>query len=181
MTGEPDSSARNVIAGDGVVDDPGYPPSPHLGRIYSEVKERLALQRTELDDLQRIIAIVLTANGVVLGFAGSQFPSGPHHAKFFLFVAAVAVLAVDIVAGAWALWPRRAIKTTVDPATLVDEYIAAATNVMLYDLIAAARTAYQQNEDIGIQKLRSRLVRSQLLLLALGALLLGAGVVSPHV
>ena len=170
------------VGDDGVVDDPGYPPSPHLDRIYAEVKERLVLQRTELDDLQRIIAIVLTANGVVLGFAGSQFPSsGPHHAKFFLLVAAVAVLAVDIVAGAWALWPKRPIKTTVDPATLVDEYSAAATNVMLYDLIAAARFAYQENEDIGVQKLRSRLVRSQLLLLGAGAILLGAGVLAPHV
>lgn len=181
MTEEADLPAGELVAEDGVLDDPGYPPSPHLDRIYAEVKERLALQRTELDDLQRIIAIVLTANGVVLGFAGSQFPSGPHHAKFFLFVAAVAVLAADIVAGAWALWPKRAIKTTVDPAALVEEYTAAATNVMLYDLIAAARAAYQQNEDVGIQKLRSMLVRSQLLLLGAGALLLGAGTVAPHV
>jgi hypothetical protein len=150
-----DLPPTNLIAESGVLDDPGYLPSPHLDRIYAEVKERLALQRTELDDLQRIIAIVLTANGVVLGFAGSQFPIGPHHVRFFLLVAAVIVLAVDIVAGAWALWPKRAIKTTVDPATLVEEYSAAATNVMLYDLIAAARTAYEQNEDIGIRRLRS--------------------------
>jgi hypothetical protein len=164
-----------------VIDDPSFPPTPHLERLYAEVKARLDLQRAELDDLQRIVAIVLAAGGVVLGFAGAQFP-GVHanHAKFWLFLAAVAVLALDIVAGGAALWPRVE-KTTAQPGPLVDGYLSVATNVMLYDLITAARQAYEINEAAGPWRVRSGLVHLQLLGLGGGAVLLAAGVVSPHV
>ena len=149
--------------------------------LYAEVKGRLDTQRYELDDLQRIVAIVLAAGGVVLGFAGSQFP-GLHsnHAKFVLFVGAVVTLAFDIVAGGAALWPRGE-KTTAEPGPLIDGYLSAATNIMYFDLIQAARRAYELNESIGTRRLRSQLVRLKLGLLALGALLLGAGILAPHV
>lgn len=144
------------------------------------MKARLDLQRAELDDLQRIVAIVLAAGGVVLGFAGSQFP-GPHgsHVKFWLFVAAIVVLTLDIVAGGAALWPRGE-KTTAQPGPLVDGYLPVATNVMLYDLITAAREAFEINESVGPWRLRSDLVRLQLLGLGGGAVLLAAGVLAPH-
>jgi len=51
---------------------------------------------------------------------------------------------------------------------------------MLYDLIQSARAAYDTNEAMGIRRWRSRLVRMQLLLLAGGSALLGAGVLAPH-
>jgi hypothetical protein len=47
--------------------------------------------------------------------------------------------------GVWALWPKQVIKTIVEPPALVDDYVASATNVMLFDLIAAANAAYQDN------------------------------------
>jgi hypothetical protein len=172
-----------VSTNDGIIDDPEYPPSAHLDRIYTEIKNRLDLQRTELDDLQRIVAIVLAANGVVLGFAGSQFPFGPSRAVYtiVIFVVAVGLLALDILVGVWALWPKQVIKAMVEPPALVDDYVDSATNEMLFDLIAAANAAYQGNESIGIRKRRSRLVRTQLLLLGIGALVLGAGIIISHV
>ena len=175
---EEDAEPSGSVAG--VIDDPSFPPTPHLERLYAEVKARLDLQRAEFDDLQRIVAIVLAAGGVVLGFAGAQFP-GVHanHAKFWLFLAAVVVLALDIVAGGAALWPRGE-KTTAQPGPLVDGYLSVATNVMLYDLITAARQAYEINEAAGPWRLRSDLVRLQLLGLGGGAVLLAAGVVAPH-
>lgn len=165
----------------GVIDDPVFPPTPHLERLYAEVKARLDLQRAELDDLQRIVAIVLAAAGVVLGFAGTQFP-GAHsnHAKFWLFLAAVVVLSLDIVARGAALWPRGE-KTTAQPGPLIDGYLPVATNVMLYDLITAARQAYEINDAAGPWRLRSDLVRLQLLGLAVGAVFLAAGLIAPHV
>jgi hypothetical protein len=42
----------------------------------------------------------------------------------------------------WALWPKQVIKTMVEPLTLVDGYVASATNVVLFDLIAAANAAH---------------------------------------
>jgi len=165
----------------GVIDDPAFPPTAHLERLYVEVKARLDLQRAELDDLQRIVAIVLAAGGVVLGFAGAQFP-GTHanHAKVWLFGVAVVVLGLDILAGGAALWPRGE-KTTAQPGPLVDGYLSVATNVMLYDLITAAREAYEINESAGPWRLRSVVVRLQLLGLGVGAVLLATGVVAPHV
>lgn len=166
-----------------IKDNPEYPPSAHLDRVYTEIKSRLDLQRTELDDLQRIVAIVLAANGVVLGFAGSQFPFGHGRPEYIvvIFIVAIGVLSLDILVGVWALWPKKAIKAIVEPPALVDEYVESATNVMLFDLIAAANNAYQSNESIGIRKRRSWLVRTQLLLLGLGALVLGAGIIISHV
>lgn len=60
------------------MDDRRFPPTEHLERIHIEVKERLQAQITELDDLQRLVSIVLTANGVLLGLALQAFP-GVHH------------------------------------------------------------------------------------------------------
>jgi hypothetical protein len=133
-----------------------------------------------LDDLQRIVAIVLATSGVVLGFAGSRFPAYKvNHLAFFLFVAAIVVLAVDTAVGIAALWPRN-VRATAEPGVLVDQYVGAATNVMYFDLIQAAREAFDINETVGIRRQRSFLVRSQLLLLATGAFVLGAGVMAPH-
>lgn len=176
-----DQGSRALDGMDGLVDDSAYPPSPHLELIYYEVKGRLDLQRSELDDLQRIVAIVLTAAGVVLGFAGSQFP-GPDapHTKFVLFVAAVVALAFDVVAGILAIWPRR-VRTVGDPGELVDEYTTAPTNVMLHDLIRAGRAAFDENATDRRLAERSWLVRPQLVLLGAGALVLGAGILAPHV
>jgi hypothetical protein len=178
VAGPPNTPAASQ---QGVVDDLAYPPTAHLVLLYAEVKGRLDTQRHELDDLQRIVAIVLAAGGVVLGFAGSQFP-GPHsyHDKVVLFVLAVVVLALGIVAGGAALWPRGE-KTTAEPGPLIDGYASAATNVMYFDLIQAARRAYELNESFGTRRLRSRLVRLQLGFLALGSVLLGAGILAPHV
>lgn len=181
MEPELDPQTGLEISDHGDGDSRRYPPSPHLDRIYTEIKNRLDLQRTELDDLQRIVAIVLTANGVVLGFAGGQFPSDSNHVKLVVFIVAVAALAVDIVVGILALWPKDDVKTLVDPQVLVDDYAGSPTNVMLFDLIAAANSAYKQNEDIGIRKRRSRLVRAQLFLLGVGAVTLGVGMVISHV
>ena len=137
------------------------------------------LQRTELDDLQRIVAIVLATSGVVLSFAGSRFPAyKANHLAFYLFVAAIIVLALDTAVGIAALWPR-SVRATAEPGILVDEYVGAATNVMYFDLIQAAR-AFDINEAVGIRRQRSFLVRSQLVLLAVGAFVLGAGVMAPH-
>ncbi len=148
--------------------------------VYVEVEGRLDIQRTELDDLQRIVAIVLATSGVVLGFAGSRFPNyRVNHLAFWLFVAAIILLAIDTAVGVAALWPR-SIRATAEPGTLVDAYVGAATNVLLFDLIQAAREAFDLNESEGIRRHRSRLVRSQLLLLAGGAIMLGAGVMVPH-
>ena len=58
MTQGAELRPEDGVGDDGVVDDPGYPPSPHLDRIYAEVKERLVLQRTELDDLRSVIFAV---------------------------------------------------------------------------------------------------------------------------
>ena len=44
--------------------------------------------------------------------------------------------------GVWALWPKQVIKTIVEPPALIDDYVTSATNVMLFDLIAAANAAY---------------------------------------
>lgn len=166
---------------DQIIDDPAFPPTRHLELLYAEVKGRLEAQRYELDDLQRVVAIVLTAAGVVLGFAGSQFPtSHTPYTKFVLFVAAVIALALDLAVGVAALWPRGT-KITAEPGPLVDEYTSAPTNVMLYDLVSAARSAYDKNESDGIGLTRSRLVRAQLLLLGAGAVLLGTGILAPHV
>ena len=106
-----------VSVNSGIKDDPAYPPSAHLDRVYTEIKSRLDLQRTELDDLQRIVAIVLAASGVVLGFAGSQFPFGPSRAGYIvvIFVVAIGVLSLDILVGVWALWPKQAIKVIGEP------------------------------------------------------------------
>ena len=163
-----------------IIDDPGYPPTAHLEIVYAEVKDRLDIQRTELDDLQRIVAIVLATSGVVLGFAGSRFPTyRTDHLAFWLFVAAIVLLAIDTAVGVAALWPR-SVRATAEPGTLADEYVGAATNVLLFDLIRAAREAFDINEAVGIRRHRSRLVRSQLLLLAAGATVLGAGVMVAH-
>jgi hypothetical protein len=170
---------RGVRSAESVVDDPDYPPTPHLERLYVELKSRLDVQRYELDDLQRILAIVLAASGVVLGFAGSQLPRHSVHDEIELLIAAVVALTLAVVAGATALWPR-AVKAVPEPTPLAEEYIDQATNVMLYDLIGSARTAYEENEAMGIRLRRSRLVRLQLLLLGLGAALLGTGVLVPH-
>lgn len=164
-----------------VIDDPHYPPTAHLERLYREVKERLDTQRAEFDDLQRLVAIVLAAGGVLLGFAGTQFPTyRGDHPKFWLFVAAVIVLALGIVVGGAALWPRR-VKITPEPARLIDDYVSTATNIMIYDLIQAGREAYEQNAAGGAATWRSRFVRLQLVGLAAGAVLLAAGVLAPHV
>lgn len=160
---------------DGILDTPNLPPTAHLERLYAEVKGRLDTQRAELDDLQRILAIVLAAAGVVLGFAASHLPDN-HKSNLALgfLVAAVIALGMAIVAGAIALWPRR-VKIGSEPGPLIEDYAGVATNVMLYDLIESARAAYEDNETNGIKPWRSRLVRSQLVFLGLGAVFLGAG------
>jgi hypothetical protein len=163
-----------------LIDDPAFPPTAHLERLYGEVKARLDTQRTELDDLRRTVAIVLAAGGVVLGLAGAQFPgTDAPKVRVAIDVAAVVVLALDVVIGGVALWPRSE-KITAQPGRLVDGYLSVATNVMLYELIVAARRAYEINESIGAWRLRSYLVRFQLLGLGAGALLLGAGVLAAH-
>jgi hypothetical protein len=151
----------------------------HLERLHAELKGRLDVQRYEFDDLQRILAIVLAASGVVLGFAGSQFPKRLVHDEVTFLIAAVAVLALAVVTGATALWPY-AVKAVPEPTPLTEDYLDQATNVMLYDLIESAREAYEENEAMGIRLRRSRLVRLQLFLLGVGAALLGTGVLAPH-
>ena len=134
-----------------------------------------------LDDLQRIVAIVLAAGGVVLGFAGAQFPEASgHNVKFGVFVVAVVVLALDVVVGGAALWPRNE-KITAQPGPLVDGYMSVATNVMLFDLVRAARQAYEINESVGPWRSRSAFVRLQLIGLGAGSVLLGVGVLLSHV
>lgn len=161
------------------VEDADFPPTQHLERLYAEIKGRLDTQRLELDDLQRILAIVLAASGVVLGFAGTQLPK-PHggHVELGLLIASVVILAFAICAGVAALWPR-AVKIVPEPEALND-YMGQPTNVMVYDLIRSALDAFGENEALGTRRWRSRLVRCQLVLLALGSVLLGAGVLAPH-
>ena len=128
-----------------------------------------------------LVVIVLAAGKRLLGFAGTQFPTyREDHPKFWLFVAAVVVLALGIVVGGAALWPRR-VKITPEPARLIDDYVSTATNIMIYDLIQAGREAYEQNAAGGAATWRSRFVRLQLVGLAAGAMLLAAGVLAPHV
>lgn len=150
------------------------PPNVTAAPAAAEKLQSLS-ERAELDDLQRILAVVLAAAGVVLGFAASHLPDNhKSNLALGLLVASVITLGLAIVAGATALWPRR-VKIGSEPGPLMEDYAAVATNVMLYDLIESARTAYESNEANGIKPWRSRLVRSQLVLLGLGAVFLGVG------
>lgn len=112
---------------------------------------------------------------MVLGFAASHLPDNhKSNLALGLLVASVITLSLAIVAGAIALWPR-GVKIGSEPGPLIDDYAGGATNVMLYDLIESARKAYEDNDANGIKLWRSRLVRSQLVLLALGSVFLGIG------
>lgn len=178
VPGEPPDSEEPLpdkLRTGAIIDTRGLPPTAHLERLYAEVKGRLDTQRAEFDDLQRILAIVLAAAGVVLGFAASHLPDNhKSNLALGLLVASVVALGLAIVAGAIALWPR-GVKIGSEPGPLIDDYVGAATNVMLFDLIESARKAYEDNVANGIRLWRSRLVRSQLVLLAVGAAFLAIG------
>lgn len=154
-----------------VIEDPGFPPSEHLKLIYGELKERLSIQRQELDDLQRLVAIVLAANGAVLGLGAGHPPGSKAVLISVLFAIAIVLLGGNLVIGAAVLWPR-GFRVPVEPAVLMGEYAGAATNVVLFDLCQAAVGAHEENESLGVRKWRSRLVRGQLVVLTVGALLL---------
>jgi hypothetical protein len=85
---------------------------------------------------------------------------------------------IDVGVGVVALWPTN-VKTTAEPGPLVS-YLGAPSNLLLFDLISAARGAFEENETLGLRRRRSRLVRSQLGLLLLGSALLGSGLAAPH-
>ena len=156
----------------GLVDDPDFPPTAHLERLYSEVKGRLETQRAEFDDLQRLVAIVLAAAGVLLGIRRVAVPlcietipsSGCSSLPWLCSPLASWLVAWPCGRGASRRLPSRAALST-------RLGVSVATNVMIFDLIQAGREAYEQNAEGGATTWRSRFAGSSRLASGPGAAL----------
>lgn len=147
------------------------PWEPQRRLLLEQVEGRLRVQFDELDGLDRKATTILAATGVTLGlvvnntddFAKAKDPVP------FLFYAALVVLAAGLIAGVRALWPRD-IEVVPDPGPFLEQHGTSLPMAVLGELVSTKALAFANNH--GIARTKGNRVRVQMVLLAVGGLLL---------
>lgn len=150
---------------------PTYPDAEHLRLLREELAGRSRLQAEEFDGLDRKGTTTLAANGVVLGLVLSNVENFTGVAGWspVLFNLALILLAIGLVLGTLELWPR-AFHVVPRPRQFVTKYYAKEVDETMAMLLSTNLRAFERNEGLARQK--GRLLRGQMLLLAIGGSLL---------
>lgn len=149
--------------------EPNAPPLPsqeHLELLHEQIEARNGLQHAEWDGLERKATTVLAVTGVLLGLAVNNvkaFEAYPEPAPR-LFLAALAALALGLLAGVAALWPRR-FKVAPEPGPLLEGYVAEASDYTLARVLRTKADAFAENEG----RVRPKLWAARVQLLCLAA------------
>jgi hypothetical protein len=146
-----------------------YPPREQLVLLNEELSGRAALQSDEIEGIDRKASTMLAGTGVVLGLVVNnvgQFQGEIPEARY-LFFGSLAVLAVGLVAGVFALWPRR-VRVVPEPRGLVEGYYAQDHDHTLANLVSIRLRALEENKNFSRHKVLS--LRAQMLLLAAGGI-----------
>jgi hypothetical protein len=142
--------------------------------LLEQVDGRLRVQFDELDGLDRKATTVLAATGVTLGLvinSADTFASDPSVVQV-AFYGALFVLAVGLIAGVIALWPRD-IQVVPDPGPFLEQHQTNLPEPILGELVSTKALAFAENQAIARKK--GDRVRIEMVLLALGgSLLVGA-------
>jgi hypothetical protein len=144
--------------------------------LLEQTEGRLTLQSDEMDGLDRKATTVLAATGIVLGlvinnadsFATSQPP------VLLLFYGALVVLAAGIVWGVRALWPQDW-RVVPEPGPLIDKHKTLLPEFTTGELLTTKAKAFEHN--VPVTQTKANRIRVQMVLLALGGVLLVAAYV----
>jgi hypothetical protein len=142
--------------------------------LLEQVERRLEIQFDELDGLDRKATTVLAATGVTLGLVINNvrdFASSPCPVPW-VFYGALVVLAVGLIAGVAAMWPRN-VEVVPDPEPFLEQHGTNLPEATVGELVSTKALAFAANHKIARRK--GDQVRNQMVLLALGgSLLVGA-------
>jgi hypothetical protein len=147
------------------------PPREQLELIDAELRGRAEAQSAEVEGLDRKASTTLAACGVVLGLVltnACQFHDAAWAARS-LFLGALVALAVGLVAGVGAIWPRRA-KIVPAPRRLIEGYYTKSRPDTLAVLISTRLRAFEDNKNVSRSKVLW--LRAQMILLACGGIAL---------
>ncbi len=145
------------------------PPREQLGLLNKELQGRAALQSSELEGLDRKASTMLAGTGVVLGLVVNnldrfQAVSAPARLVFY---PSLAVLAMGVVAGVIALWPRR-VRVLPSPRGLEQGYYARDHDDTLANLVSIRLRALEENKNVSTGKFWA--LRAQMSLFAIGGI-----------
>jgi hypothetical protein len=145
------------------------PPREQLGLLNEELQGRATLQSSELEGLDRKASTMLAGTGVVLGLVVNNVDrfQAVAAAPRLVFFASLAVLAVGVVAGVIALWPRR-VKVVPSPRGLVQGYYARDHDDTLANLVSIRLRALEENKNVSTGKVWA--LRAQMSLFAIGGI-----------
>ncbi len=139
--------------------------------LLEQVEGRLRIQFEEVDGLDRKATTVLAATGVTLGLVinnASTVATSPVGVQWFYY-GALGLLAVALVAGVYALWPRH-LMVVPEPKPLLEQHAGSLPEFTIGELVSTKAAAYERN--VVLTKAKGDRVRLQMVLLALGGSLL---------
>jgi hypothetical protein len=150
------------------------PWEPQRRLLLEQVEGRLDIQFDELDGLDRKATTILAATGVTLGLVvnnTSDFAMANDPVPL-LFYGALVVLAIGLIAGVTALWPRD-VEVVPDPGPFLEQHGRNLPLAILGELTSTKALAFANNH--GVSRTKGNRVRAQMLLLAAGgSMLVGA-------
>lgn len=146
---------------------PVNPPREQLTLLNEELKRRAELQSEEMEGLDRKGSTMLAGTGVVLGLVINNvdaFTTTLPGVRF-LFLGALVVLTLALLAGVIVLWPRKA-KVVPAPRRLVEGYYAQDHDDTLARLLSTRLAAAELNKNLTVGKVRA--LMWQMVLMAIG-------------
>jgi len=145
------------------------PPREQLVLLNEQLQGRGELQSGELEGLDRKASTMLAGTGVVLGLVVNNVDKfqAVAAAPRCVFFGSLFLLAVGIVAGVVALWPRR-IKVVPSARGLVEGYYARSHDDTLANLVSVRLRALEENKNLS--KVKIWALRAQMSLFAAGGI-----------
>jgi hypothetical protein len=157
-------------------DEGGHPDRDQLRLLLEQVDARLEIQVRSLESLDEKATTILGATGVVLGLvlaSGDDFSSANQPVPAFYYGALVA-LAIGLVIGVKTLWPQ-GLSVVPEPKVLVNDYYGRSLEQTIADLLPTKRDAFAENVELSEAKGRG--LRVQMVIVAVGGILLVAAYV----
>jgi hypothetical protein len=139
--------------------------------LLEQVEGRLKVQLEEVDGLDRKATTGLAGTGVLLGLVVNNVDSAAKSPDPvpWVFYGALAVLALALVVGVSALWPRK-LWVVPEPTPLLAQHASSQPERTVGELLSTKAAAYDLN--VKITGAKGDRVRVQMVLLALGGGLL---------
>ncbi len=145
------------------------PAREQLVLLNDELQKRAALQSSELEGLDRKASTMLAGTGVVLGLVVNNVDrfQAVVAAPRWVFFGSLGVLAMGVVAGVIALWPRR-VKVVPSPRGLIQGYYARDHDDTLANFVSVRLLALEENKNLSRGKVWP--LRAQMSLFALAGI-----------